>query len=68
MNYEDLSPEVLEKAKACKTPEELFALSKEEGIELSEDEIAAVSGGALPIPQDPCKTHNCSERQHGWRG
>ena len=67
MNYEDLSPEVLEKAKACKTPEELFALAKEEGIELSEDELAAVSGGALPFLQDPCKKHNCSERQHGWR-
>ena len=67
MNYEDLSPEVLEKAKACKTPEELFALAKEEGIELSEDEIAAVSGGALPIPQDPRILH-CTDRQHGWRG
>lgn len=68
MNYEDLSPEVLEKAKACRTPEDLFALAKEEGIELSEDEITAVFGGALPIPQDPCKAHQCPERQHGWRG
>jgi hypothetical protein len=67
MNYEDLSPEVLEKAKACKTPEELYALAKEEGIELSEDEIAAVSGGVLPRPQDPRKAH-CTDRQHGWRG
>lgn len=67
MNYEDLSPEVLEKAKACKTPEELFALAKEEGIELSEDELAAVSGGELPFPQDPRKAH-CTDRQHGWRG
>ena len=30
---------------ACKTPEELMALAKEEGHELSEDEIEAISGG-----------------------
>ena len=32
MNYEDLSPELKEKAKACKTPEDILALAKEEGI------------------------------------
>lgn len=50
MNIEDLSPEVLEKAKACETPEELFALAKEEGIELSEEDLETISGGPLPFP------------------
>ena len=41
----DLSPELREKAKACKTPEEMLALAKAEGYKLSEEELAAVSGG-----------------------
>ena len=47
MNIDDmnLSPELREKAKACKTPEEMLALAKKEGYKLSEEELAAVSGG-----------------------
>ena len=41
----DISPELREKAKACKTPEELLALAKKEGYKLSEEELSAVSGG-----------------------
>jgi len=36
MNFEDLTPELQAKVKACKTPEEIFALAKEEGYELSD--------------------------------
>ena len=45
MKFEDLTKEQQERAKACKTPEEVFALAKEVGYELSEDEIEAISGG-----------------------
>ena len=45
MGYEDLTPEQMEKLKACKTPEDILALAKEEGYELSEAELEAVSGG-----------------------
>ena len=41
----DLSPELRAKAMACKTPEEMLALAKAEGYKLSEEELAAVSGG-----------------------
>ncbi|MBQ9000994.1 MAG: Nif11-like leader peptide family natural product precursor [Eggerthellaceae bacterium] len=41
----DISPELREKAKACKSPEELLALAKTEGYRLSEEELEAVSGG-----------------------
>lgn len=47
MNIENLSPEQLEKAKACKSAEELFALAKEEGVELSEKELEAINGGMV---------------------
>lgn len=45
MNIEDISPELKEKALACKTPEELIELAKSEGIELSEDQLDAIAGG-----------------------
>ena len=45
MNYENLSPEAREKAKACTNTEEVLALAKEEGIELSDKELEAISGG-----------------------
>ena len=45
MNFEDLSPELRKKAKACENPEEMIALAKEEGYELSNEELDAISGG-----------------------
>lgn len=45
MNFEDLTPEQQEKVRAAKTPEELLALAREEGYELSDSELVAVSGG-----------------------
>ena len=45
MDFKDISPELREKAKACKTPEELLALAKKEGYKLSDEEMEAVSGG-----------------------
>ena len=45
MNFEDLTPEQREKANSCKTPEDIMAFAKELGYELSEDELAALSGG-----------------------
>lgn len=41
----DISPELAEKAKACKTPEELLALAKDEGIELTDAELNGIAGG-----------------------
>ena len=46
MNFEDLkNPELQEKLKSAKTPEELVALVKEEGLELSDEQLEAMSGG-----------------------
>jgi hypothetical protein len=41
----DLSPELMAKAKACHSPEELFALAQEEGRELSDEELEGIAGG-----------------------
>ena len=45
MEFKDLSPELRDKARKCKTPKEILALANEEGYELSEEELQAVSGG-----------------------
>lgn len=46
MNFEDLkNPELQERLKACKTPEDILAIAREEGYELSDDQLAAVAGG-----------------------
>lgn len=47
MNIEDLSPELKEKALACKTPDELVALAKSVGVELTDEELDAISGGEI---------------------
>lgn len=41
-----LSEEQIAKIKACKNAEEMLAVAKEEGIELNDDQLAAVSGGS----------------------
>ena len=41
----NLTPEMREKVLACKTPEEILALAKEAGRELTEEELEAVAGG-----------------------
>ena len=46
MNFEDLkNPELQEKLKAAKTPEELVALAKEEGMELSDEQLESLCAG-----------------------
>ena len=45
MNYEDLTPEQLDKARACKSAEELVELANEEGVELTDEQVEFISGG-----------------------
>lgn len=47
MKFEELSPELQEKVAACKTAEDVLALAKSEGIELSEEDLELISGGAM---------------------
>ena len=41
----ELSPELMAKVKACRSPEEFFALAQEEGRELSDEELDGIAGG-----------------------
>ena len=49
----DLSPELQEKARQCKTKEELNALLAENEVELSEDALSAVAGGCSSSEDGP---------------
>ena len=40
-----LTEEQIAKVRACKNQEELLALAREEGIELTDEQLEAVSGG-----------------------
>ena len=42
-----LSEEQIAKVKACKSHEELLALAKKEGFALTDEQLAAVSGGGF---------------------
>lgn len=52
-----LTEEQLNKMKACKTKEELLSLAKEEDIELTDEQMEAVSGGCGTPTAVPCP--NC---------
>lgn len=41
----DLTDEQKAKIRECKTPEDILALAKEEGYDLSEEELDTISGG-----------------------
>ena len=50
MKFEDLSPELQEKVKACQSGEELAKLAQEQGYDLTDDQLEAISGGDF----NPC--------------
>ena len=57
MNINELSEEVKAKLRECKSAEELRALAEEEGIELTDELLEAVSGGwDFPIRPFKCES------------
>ncbi len=50
-----LSEEQIKKIEACKSSEEILNLAKAEGIELTDEQLEAVSGGGCLNPTVKCK-------------
>ena len=50
-----LSEEQIKKVEACKSSEEILALAKAEGVQLSDEQLEAVSGGSCS------RTNKCPE-------
>ena len=59
-----LSEEQIAKVKECKSQEELLKLAKEEGIELSEEQLDAVSGGVCTYIGPHCPV--CDSDDIDW--
>ena len=55
--YDGLSEDLKKKASECKTAEELMELAKSEGIELTDEQLDAISGGESWFCD--CKKDNC---------
>ena len=59
-----LSPEQIEKVKACKSGEEVLAIAKEEGIELTDEQLEAVSGGGCGDDEDVMECPDCHSKKN----
>ena len=44
VDIKDLTPEQIERAKACETPEDILALAESMGVELAPDQLDAIAG------------------------
>ena len=57
-----LSEEQIKKVEACKNSEELLNLAKAEGIELTDEQLEAVSGGCKKARSDPYACPDCGTK------
>ena len=63
MEFQILSEEQKAKLEKCNGPEDILALAKEEGYELSDEDLAALSGGGAWDPSDPVYTCPCCHQK-----
>lgn len=59
-----LSEEQIAKIKACKNQEEILRLAKEEGVELTDEQLEVISGGSICAPACP----NCGTMEYVYKG
>lgn len=64
MQFSDLTPEQQEKARACKTPEDIMKLAREEGYDLNEEELNALAGGVSWDCIRDCREHQPCPQDH----
>ena len=60
-----LTEEQIKKVEACKSSEEILDLAKAEGVQLSEEQLAAVSGGGclVTIKCNKCGSKNVKPKR-----
>ena len=56
-----LTEEQIKKVEACKSPDEILALAKAEGIELNDQQLEAVTGGAC-AGDSTCRCSECGSK------
>ena len=61
MNLDNLTAEQIEKAKACKTADELLDLAKAEGVELTDEQLDEIADTAIAALKDVLKYFNVGE-------
>ena len=59
-----LTEEQIAKVKACKNQEEIIKTAKEEGVELTDEQLEVISGGSICAPACP----NCGTKEHVYKG
>ena len=59
-----LSDEQIAKLKECKNSEEILQLAKDQGVELTDEQLEVVSGGSLCAPACP----NCGTKENVYKG
>ena len=59
MEFNELTDEQKALARSCETAEELVELAKREGIDLSDEQLMALSGGSV-IEDWICASYTCS--------
>ena len=59
-----LSKAQIEKIRNCKNQEELLQLAKEEGVELTDEQLSAISGGGVCSSSMPSKCPSCGAGEY----
>ena len=59
-----LSEEQIKKVEACKSSDEIIALAKAEGVELTDEQLEAVSGGNCFTSFEFRKCPKCGSKYH----
>ena len=59
-----LTKDQIAKVKACRNQEEILRIAKEEGVELTSEQLEVVSGGSLCAPVCP----NCGTTENVYKG
>ena len=54
MEFDEITQELKDRARACKTPEEVLELARDEGIALSDAELEQIAGGKGKWAHEEC--------------